>query len=365
MCAAVFVAACRAGGGAGAETRATTAAPGGSDGPTARPAVAVAVARAERRTLARHVTLTAPVEPIRRIGVNSQMTGTVLSVAVQEGDRVARGDVMAELDTREVAAQLERARATAANAQAAYRRAVETHDRHIITDAEFEQAKAADGTARSDVTLWETRLSFGRVRAPAAGMVTAKLVEAGSAVAPNQRMFELADESLFVVRVQASELDAVHLAAGASAEIVLDAYPEQAIGGRIRRVFPSADPQSRLVPVEVAIGTPPSGITVRPGFLARVRLDLERIPNALAIPSAALGSGTEGAYVYAIEADTIALRPIRAGLVTDGWTQIVQGLDEGEAVVTSGRSNLRPGARVRTADVGDTVSAAGTEASRQ
>jgi len=305
-----------------------------------------------RRTLARSVTLTAPVEPIRRIGVNSQMTGTVLRVHVQEGDRLRAGDLMAELDTREFEAQSERARATLANADAAYRRATEMHDRQIITEAEFEQAKAAFGTARSDVALWETRLGFGRIRAPAPGVVTAKLVEAGSAVSPNQRVFELADESLLVTRVQVSELDVVHLTGGEHVSVILDAYPATPVPGRVRRIFPGADPQSRLVPVEIALGTPPAGVVVRPGFLARVRLDLDAIEGALTVPNSALGAAADGAFVYTVDADTIVRRPVSTGLGADGWMQIVSGLAEGDRVVTSGHTNLRNGVRVRVADAG-------------
>lgn len=326
---------------------------GGGPG-AARPPVAVGVTPVARRTLARSVTLTAPVEPIRRIGVNSQMTGTVLRVHVQEGDRLRAGDLMAELDTREVVAQAERARATLANAEAAFRRAEEMHQRQIITEAEYEQAKATYGTARSDVTLWDTRLGFGHIRAPAPGVVTAKLIEAGSAVTPNQRVFELADESLLVTRVQVSELDVVHLNGGEHVSVVLDAYPGSPVPGRIRRIFPGADPQSRLVPVEIALGAPSAGVVVRPGFLARVRLDLDAIEGALAVPNSALGAAADGAFVFTVEADTIVRRPVRTGLGADGWVQIVSGLAEGERVVTSGHTNLRSGVRVRVAEEGDT-----------
>jgi RND family efflux transporter MFP subunit len=322
--------------------------------------VAVGVTPVTRRTLARSVTLTAPVEPIRRIGVNSQMTGTVLRVLVQEGDRLRAGDLMAELDTREVEAQSERARATLANAEAAFRRASEMQERRIITEAEFEQAQAAYGAARSDVALWETRLGFGRIRAPGPGVVTAKLVEAGSAVTPNQRMFELADESLLVTRVQVSELDVVHLGGGEHVTVVLDAYPDAPVPGRIRRIFPGADPQSRLVPVEIALGTPPAGVVVRPGFLARVRLDLDAIEGALVVPNAALGASADGAFVFMVDADTIIRRPVQTGLTAGGWLQIVSGLAEGERVVTSGHTNLRSGVRVRVAAVGTRDTAGGT-----
>jgi RND family efflux transporter MFP subunit len=180
-------------------------------------------------------------------------------------------------------------------------------------------------------------------------VVTAKLVEAGSAVSTNQRMFELADESVLVVRVQASEMDVVYLDGGERVSVTLDAYPDRPLSGRIRRVFPSADPQSRLVPVEVALDRAPPGVQVRPGFLARVRLDLDAIPDAVAVPAPAVGSAAEGAFVYTVVADTLERHLVQIGVMADGWVQILRGVTEGEAVVVSGHTNLRPGVPVRVA----------------
>ena len=170
----------------------------GEQGRNRRPATAVAVVPAERQNLSRTVTLTGPVEPIRVIGVNSQASGTILAVRVTEGDRVRPGQLLAELDARETVAQLERARAVLANALTAFERSEAMQKAGIITDAEFEQARAAFATATSDVKLWETRLEFSRVTAPSAGVITSKAVETGSAVSTNQRLFDIADDALLI-----------------------------------------------------------------------------------------------------------------------------------------------------------------------
>ncbi|MGH9261890.1 MAG: efflux RND transporter periplasmic adaptor subunit, partial [Acidimicrobiales bacterium] len=210
----------------------------------------VATVPVGRRDLARTVTVAAPVEPVRTIGVNSQTSGSVLAVHVQEGDRVAAGALLAELDGREAEAQLSRAQALLEGAQAAFERDSQLHVGSIITDAELEGSRSRYLVAQSDVALWRTRRAFTRILAPSAGIVTAKHLEAGTAVSPNQRLFDLADVSLLVVRVQLSELDVVHLAPGGAVTVGFDAYPGARFEGRVRRVFPSADPQSRLVPVE-------------------------------------------------------------------------------------------------------------------
>lgn len=309
--------------------------------------VPVAVERVARRDLSRTVVVAGPVQPVRTIGVNSQTAGTVLEVRVQEGDRVATGSLLARLDAREAEAQLARAEATLEGARAAFRRDSALHAGTIVTDAEFERSRAAYQVAQSEVSLWETRRAFTRITAPSAGVVTTKLVEAGSAVTPNQRLFDLADVSLLVVRVQLSELDVVHLAAGATAAVRLDAFPAARLDGWVRRIFPSADPESRLVPVEVALRTRATGVDVRPGFLARVEFGLETRRGSLAVPASAVGVSATGPFVYVVEEDTIALKPVTVGVTAEGWVEVTDGLAEGARVVVSGHSNLRPGAPVR------------------
>ena len=307
----------------------------------------VATVAVGRRDLARTVTVAGPVEPVRTIGVNSQTSGSALAVHVQEGDRVAAGALLAQLDAREAEAQLARAEALLESAHAAFERDSQLHSGAIITDAEFEGSRSRYLVAESDVALWRTRRAFTRIVAPSAGVVTAKHLEAGNAVSPNQRLFDLADVSLLVVRVQLSELDVVHLAPGGAVTVGLDAYPGVHFEGRVRRVFPSADPQSRLVPVEVALGRRPTGVEVRPGYLARVEFALDRRANALAVPASAVGVAATGPFVYVVEDDTLTQKPLTLGVTVEGWVEVTGGVGEGEQVVVSGHTNLRPGARVR------------------
>lgn len=339
------------GGGSGGSNGAQAQAPGrpGGGGASAGGgrALPVAATPVVRRDLARSVVVAGAVEPIRLIGVNSQTSGTVLGVYAEEGDRVAAGALLAQLDGRESEAQLARAQAVLESAAAKFVRDSQLHERTIVTDAEFDASRSAYTVARSDVQLWETRRAFTRIVAPSAGMVTAKQIEAGSAVTPNQRLFDIADLSTLVVRVQLSELDVVHLARGATVAVRLDAYPDARLEGRVRRIFPSADPASRLVPVEVALGARPAGVDARPGFLARVEFALDRRSRALAVPASAVGVTTAGPFVYVVQDDTLAQKGVTLGVTVEGWVEVMDGVAEGERVVVSGHTNLRPGARVR------------------
>uniref|UniRef100_A0A832I6D7 Efflux RND transporter periplasmic adaptor subunit n=1 Tax=Eiseniibacteriota bacterium TaxID=2212470 RepID=A0A832I6D7_UNCEI len=319
----------------------------GNRGPQALP---VAAAEVRPRDLVRSVTVAGAVEPLRVVQVNAQMAGTVVAVHVEEGRHVRAGERLAELDAREATAQLARARAILANAEAAYARSAQLAAEGLASGSELDEARAARDIARADVEVWSTRLAFSRIEAPVAGVVTAKRVERGGAVTAHQPLFEIAEDGPRVVRVRVSELDVVRLEPGRAVSVQLDAYPQARIEGRIRRIFPSADAASRLVPVEVALGPAPGGVEVRPGFLARVEFPLERRAAALAVPAPAVGVSEGETFVYVVVADTLVRRPVETGLTAEGWIEIVRGLAAGERVVSSGHSSLRPGAPVRVRD---------------
>lgn len=337
-------------GGCSSSTSAERAGSGGARGGRGAQAVPVAAAEAQPRDLSRTVTVSGPVEPLRTVQVHSLAAGTIELVPVEEGTRVRPGQVLARLDDREVTAQHARAQAVLQGAEAEFHRAEQLRARELNSVADLDAARASFHTARADAELWSTRLDFTRVTAPIAGVVTVKHVERGGAVSANDPLFEIADDATLVVRVRVSELDVVNLTPGGQVSVQLDAYPDRRLSGRIRRIFPSADAQSRLVPVEIALGPPPAGVAIRPGYLARVELSVESRRGVVAVPAAAVGVSEGRPYVYVIEADTLVRRPVDTGLTASGWVEVTRGLASGERVVSSGHMNLRPGATVRVGD---------------
>ena len=224
--------------------------PGGFGGAPATPVETAAVTEGE---IARVVTLPGTVQPIRTIGVNAQVSGALLEVPVEEGDRVEEGQVVARLDDRELRAQLRSAEASFEVAEASFQRARQLLDRQVITQPEYEAERTAYEAARAQLDQLQTRVGFTRVRAPIGGVVTTKAVQAGDVVGTQGRLLEVAEVDTMVVRVSVSELDVVQIAEGDAVQVALDALPGETLRARVRRVFPAADPATRLIPVEVAL----------------------------------------------------------------------------------------------------------------
>lgn len=318
----------------------------GSQQASGPPPTAVELAAAERGTVSRSVTVTGLSEPVRSIGVNSQLAGALLAVNVQEGDLVREGQVLARLDARELEAQMGSAEASLEVTKNTFERSTLLRQSGVITEAEFDRDRAAYRAAQAQTEQLRTRLGYATIRAPITGVVTQKRLEAGDLVAPQTRLFTVADMSTMLVRVQVSELDVLSVRIGQDVNVALDALPGRPLPATVRRVFPSADTLTRLVPVEVAL-TGEGARLARAGFLARVTFDLDRRRDVVLVPQGAL-VGASGAHAVFLVRDGRAVRrPVSTGLVSEGRVEIVSGLEGGEMVVVAGNATLRDGAEVR------------------
>ncbi len=319
---------------------------GGRGGPGGPQIVPIDFAVAELGTAARSVSATGTIEPIRAVGINSQLSGALTSVHVEEGSAVQAGAVLARLDSREVEAQLASAEASLELARRTAQRSEQLREQQIVTAAEYDRDQAALTAALATRDQLKARVGFATIRAPIAGVITEKLVERGDVVGTQTPLFTIADRSTLVVRVQISELDVTALNTGDPVEVLVDAHPDRTFRGRIRRVFPSANPESRLVPVEVALTGGDARILTM-GFLARTRFQLAPRENVLMIPATALIETAGQPAVYLLRGTTVTRRTVERGEAYQGRVEVRNGIEVGDSVVVAGQNNLRDGAAVR------------------
>lgn len=308
-----------------------------------------------RGTVSRTSTIAGILEPIRTVGVNAQLSGVLLSVQAEEGDRVREGQVLAELDVRELEAQLRSAEAALRLAESNFTRSDELFKQQIITAAEYERDRAALESARATKDQLVTRLGYARITAPTSGIITEKRVEAGDIVSGQTRLFSVADVSTLVTRVQVSELEVTSLRVGDRVRLTVDALDGAAVDGRIRRIFPAADSATRLVPVEVSL----SGTMLqhlRPGYTVRATFALDQRDDALLIPSRAISGPAGARAVFLVSGGRIVRRAVSVGPDIDGRSEVYDGLVEGDSVIVSGTSMLREGGAARVVSpLGDPV----------
>jgi membrane fusion protein, multidrug efflux system len=299
----------------------------------------------QRIRIARTSLVTGQLAPLRVVGVTSQAPGALVRVPVEEGSQVRTGQLLAEIDARELRAQLDAAEKNLTFARSTAERSAQLHERQVVTTFEFERDQAALGAAEATVSQLRTRLSFTQIVSPIDGVVTQRFVQAGDIVGGQTRMFTIADVSTLVTQLPVSELEVPLLRQGARVDVQVDALG-RSVPGTIRRIFPAADSVTRLVPVEVAIsGNAAPGL--RPGYSVRVSLSLDERDNALVVPTRAVVGAAGAQSVFVIRDGRAGARRVRVGNDLDGQMEVLEGLAFADTVITTGNALLRDGAQVR------------------
>lgn len=291
------------------------------------------------------------------VGVPGQ-GGQVIRVLVEPGQWVGAGQTLAVIDrsvqaqqAAQLAASIEVARADLRLAQTQLDRAQALVGRGFISQADLDQKRATRDAAAARVRvaqaqLGQTRAQIGQldVRAPTAGLVLARNVEAGQVVGPGSgALFRIAAGGEMELRAQMAQSDLARITVGVPATVT-PVGSTQSYQGTIWLVSPVIDPQNRQGEARVLV---PYNRDLRPGGFATVSIRAGATTAPL-LPQSVVQSDAQGNYVYIIGNDNkVARRNIHVGDVNDRGVAITSGLNGDERVVLSAGAFLNPGQRVR------------------
>ena len=312
------------------------------------------------------------------VGVKSG--GRLARLKFEEGTRVRKGEVLAEIEHADIDAQLEASRRAVAEAEAALAQTVAARDEDsrsyerqralmkdgITTDAALTGAQAAAAVSAARVTSAEAAIASSRarvrvteaalentnVRAPFDGVVIKKRAEVGETVSPfgvqgqssreGGAIATIADLGELEVQTEVSENSVAKLIAAMPAEVKLKAYDDQVYKGRLRQIFPSADRAKAIVEVRVSILDP--DLHVKPEMSASVTFQEVRRTDAapvnaapaapiVLIPKRAVTEHNGGPVVWVVTGTTSARRPVVLGRERLDQVEVKTGVAPGEALV--------------------------------
>ena len=346
--------------------------------------VPVIVATAEPGRVEEAVTNTraGTLEARRRAKLSPEVGGVVIALPFREGQRVAKGDVVLELDDQLQRAQLdlagrelEAARSQQEQSCLAAERAArnlerirrlteeEIASRDLLDDAETESRRAAAACraagsnvarAAASVTLAETRVAKMILHAPFDAIVAEVDAEIGEWVTPSPPALpvppaiDILDPESIFVSAPMDEVDSARIAADQKVRVSIDSFRGKHFWGRVTRVAPyvlDIEAQNRTVEIEVDLDDSKLDTKLLPGTSADVEVLLEVKENVLRIPTAAL---MEGRRVLLVGDDLmLTSREVTVGLSNWDYTEILTGLEPGDRVVVSlDRAEVAPGAEV-------------------
>lgn len=360
--------------------------------------VEVRVAAAETRRASREIAVTGTLLPDETVQVSAEVAGRVAAIHADFGQRVRKGDVLVELDKRELELQLARARAALAQAlarigldprreevvpettpairqaQAAYedakaryesalklvktgdiaeQRFIEIEKAYQAREAALEAARhelrvqlAAIEALRAEVRLAEKRLADATVRAPFDGAVAARLVAPGQYLRENTPMLTLVKTHPLRLRVEIPENAASQVRVGSTLQFSTDAAPGETFEATVRELNPALEARSRSLTAEARLRS--NDPRLKPGMFVQVRLKLAEDASVVVVPKQALYQVAGLTKVFTLHDGCAREHRITPGIELGGWVEVpASEVRPGDMVVLSNQASLIDGAPVR------------------
>ena len=335
---------------------------------SARPKPTTAVAIEEVQTREVVPTLSAPgfVEARSRTELAFRVTGFVERFHVDEGDRVAAGDVLAELDAADLAREVRAAEATVRRAKAQAddaQRAFDRQDALLASNStsrqRHDQARSALDVARAELAEARVALETARdrhaksvLRAPIAAVVAERLLEAHELANAQSPVLVLVELDTVDVRAAVADTHLASLRPGGRARVRTPLWPDRPFEGRISHIDVAADPVTRTVPFEVEIDNRDHAL--RPELVVAVEVPLGEAESQVLVPTSAVLRDTDAtpfAFVLAGSEDALHVerRTVRLGSFHGDRVAVDAGLDPGDRLVVRGQHFVHAGDAVHVA----------------
>ena len=341
-------------------------------------AVAVTTAVASNQTLATTVDISGVLVPAQSADISSQIAGQVTSLGFQVGDAVKAGDVLMQLDTQALDAQLAQAEAGLQSDQAAEQEAgnqvaiakinldsaQRDYDREntlfasgVVSQSDLDndadqlntaqdqynnaagpalaQAAAAVSTARADIEGLKVQIGEATITSPLSGVLASRNVDLGDVVSPGVAVMSVADESNLKLDSTVPQDLLPLLALGQEMGVAVDNFPGQDYRGSISTLGPIAVNTGEVFPVEVTIkndGHLMAGLTAHATTIATA--------SGIVVPSSAIVNNDGASYVFVIKKDVASKRLVSTGITSNGETLILNGLTAGEQVAVTNTGAL-------------------------
>jgi membrane fusion protein, multidrug efflux system len=314
---------------------------GGSDElPGGPPTPRVEVKQIERQTLSTALISSGTIASRNEVRVIAQTEGKINMINVEEGNVVREGQVIVQLDESVPRAQYREAEASLREAKRNLDRAEQLYERSLISEQEYQNIVTQAQIAESRYEYRRALFEYTTIYAPISGVITYRGVDRGDIASQREHLLTITNMDELVIRVSVSELDAPYIRPGDEVTVQVDAYRDSKFRGHIRRVFPAADPTTRLIPVEVELIDKDRRLF--PGLFARVEFQTQQSQNVVVVPVNAVITSPQGErYVYTVNDDTAHYRKVVLGMRTEEYFEVLEGLSEREKVVVRGAASLR------------------------
>jgi RND family efflux transporter MFP subunit len=289
--------------------------------------------------------LTGTTIPIRETQIAASTGGEITEIRFSLGTFVSSGSVLAKIDDKMKNLAFENANITTNKYETDYNKMKNMYDKNAGTENQLREIKYAYDNSVNRTKQAKRELEYTQIKAPFGGMVTAKLVELGTYVSPGTPICKITDVSGLKISINVSERDAYLLSVGKKAKITCSIFPDNVYSGSIIYVSPIAD-KGHNYTIEISINNSKDN-KLKAGTFVKAVIELENKRTPLMIPKSVLIGSINDAKAYIISNGTALLKNIKIGVEYGQMIEVVDGLKEGDEVVTGGQLNLDNNTKVK------------------
>lgn len=308
------------------------------------PVIPVEVSNVSRGNISAYYSNTATLEAEQEATVVSKVRGIIEEIYVEEGDMVHAGQVIAKIEDDQYQIEADRAKATLDRLYNEYQRNKELFERELIAAETFQNSQYEYESQKATYDLAALNLEYTSVRSPIGGVISRRFVKAGNMVGTDQQMYRVTDFSPLQAILHIPEHEMSKIRKDQRAELRVDALPNEIFVGHVERISPVVDSETGTFKVTIYVDE--TRDMLRPGMFGRVKIVYDTRENTRMIPKSAVISEDLAESVYVIKDSLAFKKNIRTGYTNGSNVEVIDGLDDGEMVVTIGQGSLQDSSKV-------------------
>ncbi|WP_025125629.1 efflux RND transporter periplasmic adaptor subunit [Myroides odoratimimus] len=284
--------------------------------------------------------------PEQEVTISAETPGRILKLLVDEGSRVQKGQILALVNSDQINVQIQNAEAALATAKADATRFESAFKTGGVTQQQLDQVRLMLKNAEANLKSARITASDANIKAPISGIINKKHVELGSFVAPGAPLFDLVNVAQLKLRVNVDESHVANLKEGDIITVKASVLPNDTFQGKVTFIAPKADAALNY-PVDLLIANNQEN-KLRAGMYGSALFDGEKDAGTpiLLVPRNAFVGSVSSNQVYTIVQGKAMSKKVIAGRNFGDFVEVLEGLKEGETVITSGQINLTEGAPV-------------------
>lgn len=308
--------------------------------PKGKNAPFVRIESVEKTRLVSYIDITGTIEANISTDITSPAEGVLETLMARENQRVEKDQVIAVINPNDRLALIANNQLQIQQLEQKLSATTQGSDEHKLLTQELEQA-------RDNLVYAKDMYKTIPVICPMSGVVTHRWTDQGGQLGQNEKILTISDMNSLVIKAEVNEKYFEAVKTGNQFPVILNAYPNDTLTGRISLVYPQVDPQTRSVKFDIRIQN--FSKSLLPGMMAYIKIPVSVKEDAYAVPEqAVLTSPDDQRFLFWIDSDSIAhRRVVETGITSGSKLEITRGINENEKIVVSGQEMLRDSLKVK------------------